>query len=204
MTPWEAGAAAPPLVDALARGAFPAPPGARLLVPGCGSGADARALAAAGFSVDAEDISPAALAAAAAAGAADARGAAAAAAAGGSVALAARDFFAADAPRGYAGAWDYTFCAALPVAMRGAWAAAMARRLAPRGRLVCLLFPVAAEAGGAGGGDGGGPPFNMAPADIDAELARAGFARAALAPVPPARSHAARAGREWWGEWELR
>ncbi len=57
-TPWDKGTAAPPLVDWLARH----PVSGRVLVPGCGSGHDVRALAAAGADVLGLDLSPTALA----------------------------------------------------------------------------------------------------------------------------------------------
>lgn len=61
-TPWDLGRASPPLVRALGPGGwFPPPvPGEtrRALVPGCGAGHDARAVAAAGWDTVAIDVSP--------------------------------------------------------------------------------------------------------------------------------------------------
>lgn len=61
-TPWDKGEPAPALLEALAHpedGEFLA--GARVLVPGCGSGHDVRALAAAGAQVTGLDLSPTAV-----------------------------------------------------------------------------------------------------------------------------------------------
>ncbi len=58
-TPWEKGEASPGLADWLA--AHPQPAGASVLVPGCGTGHDARAFAAAGFQATGLDIAPSAV-----------------------------------------------------------------------------------------------------------------------------------------------
>jgi SAM-dependent methyltransferase len=57
--PWEKGEPCPGLVDFLA--AHPELPRGRVLVPGCGTGHDARAWAGAGFSVTGLDLSPSAV-----------------------------------------------------------------------------------------------------------------------------------------------
>src|SRR6202050_3047698 len=57
--PWEKGEASPGLVDFLA--GHPQLPRGTVLVPGCGSGHDARAWAAAGFAVTGYDIAPSAV-----------------------------------------------------------------------------------------------------------------------------------------------
>jgi SAM-dependent methyltransferase len=56
--PWDHGEASPPLVEFLDNRA---PPRGEVLVPGCGSGHDVRALAGRGFSVTGLDISPSAI-----------------------------------------------------------------------------------------------------------------------------------------------
>jgi SAM-dependent methyltransferase len=57
--PWEKGEASPGLVDFLA--AHPLLPRGTVLVPGCGTGHDARAWAAAGFAVTGCDLAPSAI-----------------------------------------------------------------------------------------------------------------------------------------------
>jgi len=58
-TPWEKGEASPGLVDFLK--AFPELPKGSVLVPGCGTGHDARAWASAGFEVTGMDLAPSAV-----------------------------------------------------------------------------------------------------------------------------------------------
>lgn len=61
-TPWDKGEAAPPLLEALAHAEDgPFLRESRVLVPGCGSGHDVRALAAAGARVVGLDLSPTAI-----------------------------------------------------------------------------------------------------------------------------------------------
>jgi SAM-dependent methyltransferase len=57
--PWEKGEASPGLIDFLAQPPQPAP--ASVLVPGCGTGHDARAWARAGFDVCGYDLAPSAV-----------------------------------------------------------------------------------------------------------------------------------------------
>jgi SAM-dependent methyltransferase len=57
--PWEKGAPSPGLIDFLA--AHPELPRGTVCVPGCGTGHDVRAWAAAGFSADGFDIAPSAI-----------------------------------------------------------------------------------------------------------------------------------------------
>jgi SAM-dependent methyltransferase len=57
--PWEKGEASPGLVDFLA--AHPTLPRGTVLVPGCGTGHDARAWAGAGFAVTGYDLAPSAI-----------------------------------------------------------------------------------------------------------------------------------------------
>ncbi len=184
-TPWEAGAAPPALLRLLRASPPLLPARARVLVPGCGLGHDAAAFAAAGHEVLGLDLSPTAVAAARARHP--------------GVPFEAADFFAWSG-RPFDFAWDYTFYAALPPALRPQWAAALGRAVAAGGRAAVLLFPV--DGGGGGGGGGGGPPFNMEPEEVCAQLRGAGFSRERLGPVPAGDSFKPRAGREWLGVWE--
>lgn len=63
-TPWDKGAPAPPLLEYLGDGAAELFAATRVLVPGCGSGHDVRALAERGIGAVGVDISPNAVAAA--------------------------------------------------------------------------------------------------------------------------------------------
>ena len=57
--PWEKGEASPGLIDFLAR--HPQLPRGMVLVPGCGTGHDARAWATAGYKVTGYDLAPSAI-----------------------------------------------------------------------------------------------------------------------------------------------
>lgn len=197
VTPWEVGAphaAIAGVVAALPEFAPPRRGALRVLVPGCGSGWDAFGFVRAGFPhVTAVDLSPTAVERCrdAAAGQPDL----AAAAAAGALVVQQADFFAMGADPAHAGrydvVWDYLFSSALPPDRRG-WAAAAAALLRPGGgQLLACLFPV--------GDFAGGPPFAVRPPAYAADAAAAGLREAALAPLPPALSHPARAGREWLG-----
>jgi SAM-dependent methyltransferase len=191
VTPWRLQYATPTLAKLISDAAFPAPFGAKVLVPGCGCARDAIALADAGFSVDAEDISQAALAEAKVSS--EAHSSSQTGRRPGVLSLIERDFFSDATPTAhYAAMWDHTFLCAIPVEMRQAWARAAARRLAPGGALVSLLFPVDSSLVG-------GPPFHTDPQSIDALLLRAGFTRERLEIAPASIS--ARTGREWLGIW---
>lgn len=61
-TPWDRGGAAPPLLETLARHGGGLWTGGAVLVPGCGTGHDVRALAAAGLSAIGLDLAPSAVA----------------------------------------------------------------------------------------------------------------------------------------------
>lgn len=194
VTPWRAPIAAPALVDLIQRSAFPAPRGARVLVPGCGCGLDAMVLADAGYFVYAEDLSPTALEAAR-----EKASAAKGNAAGldGGLSFFECDYFSPTAPRGYAAIWDYTFLCALPPERSREWAQAAKRRLSKGGALVALLFPVEPSLGSTG------PPFHADPDFVDDILREEGFVKETLAAVAADKSLPQRAGREWLGIWRL-
>ena len=174
-TPWDMGGPAPPFVGALARGTI-APPG-RVLVPGCGSGHDARLLASHGFSVTAVDLAPQAIE--------RARSLSRDTLAAHAVDFRVADLFALPpdlAP--FDVVLEHTcFCAIHP-RRRDAYVDAVAAALAPRGVLLGLFFVFEAEEG---------PPFGASGAEIRHRFARrftidhGGF---------PPDSHARRAGRE--------
>jgi len=155
-TPWDLGGPHPELSLRLSSGAL-APPrrGARALVPGCGKGHDALALARRGWAVTAVDLVPTAPAAIAAE---LARG-------GGGVVIG--DALALD-PADLGGAfeliWDHTFFCAMPRGLRVGWGRAAVRCLARDGQYAALVFPVGKPAAD------GGPPHGMSAQDLSAVL----------------------------------
>ncbi len=150
-TPWEKGAAHPALVAWLKKNAF----SGRILVPGCGSGHDVRALAAHGADVTGLDVAPSAIAAAERFPRT------------GHETYAAGDFF--HPPAEWTGAFDgifehTCFCAIAP-ADRRAYADSVVRLLRPGGRLLAIFYLDP-------GNDGGGPPFGCTPSELDALFSR--------------------------------
>jgi SAM-dependent methyltransferase len=201
VTPWEVGAPHAVVAQLCALSGADALPAGPVLVPGAGSGHDAFAYARAGRATVAVDV--AATATAACRAAVERDPVLAALAARGSLTVLNAEFFAlADDPL-HAGRYgvvhDYTFMCALPPAARPRWAAAVARLLAPGGHLVAVLFPVPARSSGGPAATGAGPPFDVDPTHVCELLAAAGLHRRALAVLPDALSHPARAGREWVG-----
>ena len=145
-TPWDKGEAHPVLLGMLTHGALTG----RILVPGCGTGHDVRALAARGLDVTGLDLAPLAL-----------EMARAHAAAGGEKYLLG-DLF--DLPAAlessFDGIFEHTcFCAIDPV-RRGDYVDAVASLLKPGGRLLSVFFLDP-------GNDGEGPPFGCATEEID-------------------------------------
>jgi SAM-dependent methyltransferase len=175
-TPWDMGAPAPPLVAALDRGDAASP--ARVLVPGCGAGHDARFLASRGFDVVGIDVSPAAVERARALAVAeeDLR-----------ATFLVADLFAPPASLGrFDVVWEHTCFCAIDPAMRDAYVDAVAELLRPGGRLFGLFFAIRPETG---------PPFGATPEEI-----RHRFERRFVVDVlrPATDSHPARAGKELW------
>ncbi|NNC88862.1 MAG: methyltransferase domain-containing protein [Akkermansiaceae bacterium] len=180
--PWDLGEPAPPLLDLLANRPpeiwGPGP----VLVPGCGRGHDAHALAAAGHSVLALDLSPTAVDLAAARYRAT-RG----------LTFMTGDFLDPDLAAGHGPAsaiFEHTCFCALPPARRGDYVAAAARWLPGGGRFVGLFFldPPPREDGT------GGPPYRASRAeirDLFAPFFRIHGAR------QPRNSASERMGREW-------
>lgn len=151
-TPWDAGGPHPELLRRLEAGELAPFGGRRALVPGCGRGHDALALARAGWTTTGVDFAP---------GLAGELGPALAALGG--------EFVEADA-LAWSGApvdlvLEHTFHCALPPSERPRWADLMARALVPGGVLAALVFPAdkpAAE---------GGPPYRTTTTELAALLA---------------------------------
>lgn len=188
VTPWDLGGRVNPAWASLLQSAEPPLPGngagrPRALVPGCGSGNDLKALAAAGFSAVGEELSTEATAVAAKTV--------------GEVEFAlvrTGDFF--EAPEGemFDLGYDYTFLCALHPDMRMKWASTWAQRLREGGELVTLMYPVTTKVGG--------PPYAVS-AELYADL----LGPAGFAPIEAGRKLAdeecspGRAGQEWIGRW---
>lgn len=184
-TPWDQGAVPPALVRWLARA--PLAPGARVLIPGCGSAYEAAFLDAAGLDVLSIDIAEAALARARAALPPDVA----------DRVLRGADFFAfAAAP--FDAIYERAFLCALPPRLWPGYAARCAALLKPEAPLAGFFFvdPAPPE-------PRRGPPFAMTRAELDALLAPA-FECAEDEPVPPGESIAVFAGRERWMVWRRR
>jgi thiopurine S-methyltransferase len=178
-TPWEFPGVPPALTRFLA--ANPAAPGDTVLVPGCGSGQELAAFAAAGYAVTAVDFSATAV-----------ERARARVPAGAAVALHCADFFTCALPAaGYSLIYERTFVCALDPARWVAVTARIAELLRPTGRWAGLFYEGPKE---------DGPPFGWDRGEAE-QLLRQVLAPEVTLPVPPAESPALFAGREWWREW---
>jgi len=174
-TPWDMNAPAPPLVASVARGDIVPP--ARVLVPGCGAGHDARLLAARGFDVVGVDVSESALAKARELATKD----------GVRVEFVLADLFAPPKSLGrFDVAWEHTCFCAIDPSRRDEYVDAVADLLVPGGRLLGLFFLIRPETG---------PPFGATMEEIRHRFARR-FAVDVLHPATD--SHPSRAGKEAW------
>jgi SAM-dependent methyltransferase len=172
-TPWEKGAAHPALVDFLAENG---PPRGEILVPGCGSGFDARALSAPSNHVTGIDLAPFAIAKA-----------------NSFPKVANEEYLLADLfalPAGFACRFDLVFehtcfCAIAP-ARRTAYVDAIVRLLKPGARLLAIFFINPDHAGD-------GPPHGVSRAELDEYFGRSFVLEREWVPL---RTHAGREGRE--------
>ena len=181
-TPWDAGASSPclgKLVETLRP-----PPGARALVPGCGSGYDVFLLAQSGFTAVGLDVAPSArerfeklrLAQSLSEERSQIRS---------------LDFFSTSAQAlggHFDFIWDYTFYCAIEPEERALWKAQMLSFLAPGGTLAMLLYPVVP-----GASPDEGPPYPLDPQEVTERLAPE-MSRVAL--TRPHASHPGREGKE--------
>ena len=173
--PWDAGGVPAALQQFLAR----EPAGRRVLIPGCGSGYEVRAFAAAGHEIVAIDFSPAAIEAA--------RGVLGEL----SRVLVQGDFFA--HPLGeFDLVYERAFLCALPRPLWPRWAARVAELIRPGGRLAGFFFWSDEERG---------PPFGLKSGELEPLLA-AGFERIEDAAVTG--SIPVFADRERWQVWRRR
>jgi hypothetical protein len=183
--PWDAGEAAPSLVELVEGGELPA---GRALVPGAGSGYDVLALAAAERHVVGLDL----------ADGARERFEALRQQQGvpkewAEVVVA--DFFDWQPDEPFDVIWDYTFLCAIEPEMRQRWAERVDELLAPGGELVTLIFPIVDK------DPTDGPPYPMS-SELVRDLLEPGFEAFHLEPA--AHSHEGREGMEWLGRWRRR
>ena len=177
---WDHGEASPGLVDYLA--ANPSLPPGQALVPGCGSGHDARALAKAGWAVTGLDIAPS------------------------SVPLAKRlatgealdvDFhigdFLGDEPHcRFDLVFEHTLFCAIPPERRADYVQALRRWLKPGGLYLAVNYMIT--------DDNGEPPFSTTTSELDE---RFGESFELLRRWTP-RSYESREGKELMNEWRFR
>lgn len=176
-TPWDKGAPSPGLVDFLQH--HPTLPRARVVVPGCGLGHDARALAESGHDATGIDIAPSAVGAARRRHAGIPR-----------LRFEVGDFLGAPRPQRFDVLFEHTCFCAIPVPARAAYVAATRRWIRPGGFLVAVHYFLPPE-------DPEGPPFGTSRPEI---LERFGTAFQLLAEWIP-RSYPNRTGLErmyWW------
>ena len=192
-TPWEFSGVPPALTRFLAanpagsggirreEAANPAAPGDTVLVPGCGSGQELSAFAAAGYAVTAVDFSATAV-----------ERARARIPAGAAVRLQCADFFTCALPRaGFSLVYERTFVCALAPVRWPVVTGRIAALLRPEGRWVGLFYEGPKEEG---------PPFGWDRGEAE-HLLRPVLAPVVTLPVPSAESPALFAGHEWWREW---
>ncbi|GAA5483570.1 methyltransferase domain-containing protein [Haloferula sargassicola] len=172
-TPWDRGSAAPPLLELMERGHGDFLKDARVLVPGCGSGHDVRALAAAGARPVGLDLSPKAVEVAQGASANGER-------------YEVGDFL--DGSRsGYDALWEHTCFCAIEPRLRDDYARAAAQAVKPGGRLLAVFYLDPDN-------DGEGPPFGATKAEVGSRFGR-WFEE--IEAYTPKRAYPGREGREW-------
>ncbi|MEM1348801.1 MAG: methyltransferase, partial [Myxococcota bacterium] len=166
------------------------PPG-RVLVPGCGSGYDAFALADAGWAVTGLDISP--TAAARFRALRDEHGLSPERAE-----IHIGDFFTFQPGAPFDLGWDYTFLCAIDPDRRQEWADKMHGLIRPGGMLCTLLFPVDSDDTSESTREDSGPPYRLHPEWVE-RLLQGRFVLQELERVT--RSHPGRGGMEWLARW---
>lgn len=172
-TPWDQGGVPARLASFIAAEARPL----RVLVPGCGSGYEVAAFAAAGHDVLAIDFSAAAIE----------RARTVLGAHAGRVRHA--DFFAFDAAPAFDLVYERAFLCALPRTLWARWGDRMGEAVAPGGRIAGFFFR---------SDDRRGPPFGLAAGELEALLAGRFEHVEADAPTD---SIPVFAGRERWEVW---
>lgn len=179
-TPWDKGAAAPPLAELIERLGAGLWGDARILVPGCGLGHDVRHLASLGLQVTGLDISETAVAMARSVPAV-----------GGEV-YELGDFLAPEwtAGRRFSAIWEHTCFCAIDPALRGAYARS-ASEVLPDGGILAGVFYLRPYDPGE---DESGPPFMSTIEELDSRFSP-WFER--VHGWIPERAYPGREGREW-------
>jgi methyl halide transferase len=174
--PWEKGEASPGLVDFLA--AHPELPRGTVLVPGCGTGHDARAWAAAGFAVTGCDLAPSAIH----------LSREKTDAAGLSIEFIEGDFLAEAAPGPFDWVFEHTLFCAIDPARRDDYVRAVIRRVKPGGSYLAVNYLIS---------DKDGPPFGTTREELVGRFSSAFDLQSEWVP----RSYPNRIGLElilWW------
>ncbi len=180
-TDWEKGAPSPGLVDFFA--AHPDLPRGTVCVPGCGTGHDARAFAAAGFTATGLDFAPSAVALATER----------TQAAGLRIRFLQADFLRASPPERFDWLFEHTLFCAVDPATRDDYVRAVLRWLKPGGQYLAVNYLIC---------DPGGPPW---PTSREEQVERFSPHFQLIADWVP-RSYPNRVGRErmfWWQRWNL-
>ncbi|MCH7225267.1 methyltransferase domain-containing protein [Haloferula sp. A504] len=174
-TPWDKGEAAPPLLEYLDEWDDGFVDGARILVPGCGSGHDVRALAAAGARVTGLDLSPTAVEVARSHPAINGE------------AYVQGDLFDWSDDSSFDAVWEHTCFCAIEPEDRSRYAEAVARWIRPGGRLIGVFYLDPDNPDGS-------PPHPSSKAEIERHLAPSfSLERGKV----PDRAFPSRLGREW-------
>ena len=179
--PWEKGEPCPGLVDFLA--AHPELPRGRVLVPGCGTGHDARAWAGAGFDVTGLDLSPSAIHLARERSAA----------AGLHAEFQPGNFLVDEPPAPFDFIFEHTLFCAIEPAQREAYVQALLRWLKPAGQFVAVHYMIR---------DTEGPPFGCTQQELMERFTPHFELQQGWVP----RSYANRTGLElmlWWQRKEI-
>lgn len=179
-TPWEKGEAAPPLLEVLGKLGTEIWGDGPVLVPGCGSGHDVRAIAAAGLTCIGLDLAQHAIASAKSHHKA------------GTESYELADFLdpAWRPGRSFSAIWEHTCYCAIDPSRRPDYAEACAGLIEPGGRLIGVFFLTPNEPGT----ECEGPPFNSTIPEIDARF-DPWFVREHA--WVPGDSYPGREGKEW-------
>lgn len=179
-TPWDKGHAAPPLSEIIARLPTSVWGSGQILIPGCGTGHDVRAIASLGVNPIGLDLAPLAIARA-----------------GefpktGNESYELGDFLDSSwrAGKRFSAIWEHTCYCAIDPSRRPDYATACKELIAPGGHLIGVFFLTPNEPGE----KDEGPPFNTSIAELDARLAPE-FDR--IDSWVPQTCYPGREGKEW-------